>query len=133
MRIARLAFPLMKGVEAVMLNNIMNIVRYPKAVGCLAMAAGTLVAAQPICERNTSSDSDWLIGMVDQILDEQKKRAIQREKEWKEAAVEFERIVGQYEALCKKDMKGFIQHKIYQYIQQQKRKQHDKNHDHKHK
>ena len=112
-----------------MLNNVINVVRYPKAVGCLAMAAGTLVAAQPICERR--SNEDWLIGIVDQILDEQKKRTIQREKEWKEAAAEFERIVNQYEALCKKDMKGLVQHKIYQYIMKQKKKQHDQNHKHK--
>lgn len=133
MKFATYTLPIMKGVEAIMLNmNAINqVIKYPKLIGCAAMGAGIVVAAQPVVEEKKSG-SEWLIGMVDQILEEQKKKAIEDEKKWKEAAKAFELEVDKYEAICKKDMHNFKLHKIYENLVKKQKQQQQKQHHHHH-
>lgn len=112
------------------MNLINQVIKYPKMIGCAAMAGGIVVAAQPVVEANAKPGNEWIIDMVDQILEAKKKKEIEEEKRWKEAAAQFELAVGKMEEICKKDMKNFKHHKIYEAMMKKKKQQqhHHRNH-----
>lgn len=112
------------------MNLINQVIEYPKMIGCAAMAGGIVVAAQPVVEANAKPGNEWIIDMVDQILEAKKKKEIEEEKRWKEAAAQFELAVGKMEEICKKDMKNFKHHKIYEAMMKKKKQQqhHHRNH-----
>lgn len=112
------------------MNVINQVIKYPKMIGCAAMAGGIVVAAQPVIEANEKPGNVWIIDMVDQILEAKKKKEIEEEKRWKEAAAQFERTVDQYEAICKKDMNNFKHHKIYEMLMKKKKQQQQHHHHH---
>ena len=112
------------------MNLINQVIKYPKMIGCAAMAGGIVVAAQPIVEANEKPSNEWIIDMVDQILDAKKKKEIEEEKRWKEAAAQFELAVDKMEEVCKKDMKNLKHHKIYEALMKKKKQQQHHYHHH---
>ena len=112
------------------MNLINQVIKYPKMIGCAAMAGGIVVAAQPVVEANAKPGNEWIIDMVDQILEAKKKKEIEEEKRWKEAAAQFELVVDKMEEVCKKDMKNFKHHKIYEAMMKKKKQQQHHHHHH---
>lgn len=110
------------------MNLINQVIKYPKMIGCAAMAGGIVVAAQPVVEANAKPGNEWIIDMVDQILEAKKKKEIEEEKRWKEAAATFELAVDKMEGVCKKDMKNFKHHKIYEAMMKKKKQQQHHHH-----
>jgi len=112
------------------MNLINQVIKYHKMIGCAAMAGGIVVAAQPVIEVNAKPSNEWIIDMVDQILEAKKKKEIEEEKRWKEAAAQFELAVDKMEEVCKKDMKNFKHHKIYEAMMKKKKQQQHHHHHH---
>ena len=112
------------------MNLINQVIKYPKMIGCAAMAGGIVVAAQLVVEANAKPGNEWIIDMVDQILEAKKKKEIEEEKRWKEAAVQFELAIDKMDDICKKDMKNLKHHKIYEHLRKQQRQQQQKQHHH---
>jgi len=111
-----------------MLNIIQKVIG-AQIIGGAAMAGGVIVAAQPIIEANTKPETEWIIGMADQILEAKKKKEIKEEKRWKEVAAQFELAIDKMDDVCKKDMKNFKLHRIYE-IRKKKQKQQQQKHHH---
>lgn len=89
-----------------MLTIIHNVIT--PIIGYATMAGGIILAAQPMVEEQNTDG--WIISMADSILEEQNKRKLREEKEWKEAAAVFAATVDRMDEECRKNL-IFISHR----------------------